>query len=104
MQTEFDERRAIIDQRGNRRGDHPANINQVTAAVSEQESLADQIQRLRVECKWSIEKLAAKTGLDERTVKRHLSGHSVPHLSNLSLYEQAFSKALKKEVVISKMP
>jgi ribosome-binding protein aMBF1 (putative translation factor) len=68
------------------------------------ETIAAQIQRLRIESKWTIERLAAKVGLDESTVKRHLAGKQTPHLSTISLYEQAFSKALKKEVVINKTP
>jgi hypothetical protein len=67
-------------------------------------ALASQIQRLRLECKWSIEVLAAKTGFDNRTVGRHLSGETKPHLRNIGTYEQAFSKALKREVVINNLP
>ena len=68
------------------------------------ETIAAQLQRLRMECNWTIEKLAAKTGFDEKTVKRHLSGRVSPRLGNLTIYQQAFSKALKREVVIEKMP
>jgi len=68
------------------------------------ETIAAQLQRLRLECNWTIEKLAAKTGFDEKTVKRHLSGRVSPRLGNLTIYQQAFSKALKREVVIEKMP
>jgi hypothetical protein len=68
------------------------------------ETIATQILNLRLACNWTIEKLAAKTGFDEKTVKRHLSGRVIPRLGNLSIYEQAFSKALKREVVIKKMP
>jgi hypothetical protein len=68
------------------------------------ETIAAQLQRLRMECNWTIDKLAAKTGFDEKTVKRHLSGRVSPRLGNLTIYQQAFSKALKRDVVIEKMP
>jgi len=68
------------------------------------ETIAKQIQKLRLECNWTIEKLAAKTGFDEKTVKRHLSGRMMPRLGNLTVYEQAFSKALNRQVVIEKTP
>jgi ribosome-binding protein aMBF1 (putative translation factor) len=68
------------------------------------ETVGDQIQRLRRECNWTIERLAEKVGLDESTVKRHLAGKQTAHLSTISLYQQAFSKALKKDVFISKTP
>jgi hypothetical protein len=82
---------------------HPLPRTTVTPA-QETPSIASQIQRLRLECKWSIETLAAKTGFDDRTVRRHLSGETKPHLRNIGTYEQAFSKALKREVVIDNMP
>jgi len=77
---------------------HPTSVPAPT------ETVAAQIQRLRLECKWSIEQLAAKTGFDERTIRRHLSGKTTPHLRNIGIYEQAFSKAMKREIVINKMP
>jgi hypothetical protein len=67
-------------------------------------TIEEQIQTLRDECKWTIEILASKTGFDEKTVKRHLSGRAMPHLRNLSVYQRVFSKALKREVVIKKTP
>ena len=68
------------------------------------ETIAAQIQRLRMECNWTIEMLTSNTGFDEKTVKRHLSGRSIPHLRNVTVYQRVFSKALKREVVINKMP
>jgi DNA-binding XRE family transcriptional regulator len=64
-------------------------------------SVAEQIKQLRKECKWTIPRLAAKVGLDETTVKRHLSGKQTPHFSNVICYQKAFSQALKREIVIS---
>lgn len=68
------------------------------------ETIAAQLQRLRIECNWTIEKLAEKTRFDEKTVKRHLSGRANPRLGNVAKYKIAFSKELKREVVIAKTP
>ena len=81
-----------------------ASPEPVTPPIPPGETIAAQLQRLRLECNWTIEKLAAKTGFDETTVKRHLSGRVIPRLGNLTTYQQAFSKALKHEVVIEKTP
>ena len=67
-------------------------------------TLAEQIQNLRLECNWTIEVLARKTGFDEKTVKRHLSGSALPRLGNLAIYQQAFSKALSRQILIEKTP
>lgn len=69
-----------------------------------EETLPAQIHRLREECRWSVETLAGAVDLDLRTVTRHLSGKTKPHLRNISAYERAFSKALNRRVVIKKMP
>jgi len=76
----------------------------IVSASDNKETVAAQLQMLRTECNWTIEKLAAKTGFDEKTVKRHLSGRASPRLGNLTVYERAFSKALKRDIVIKKMP
>lgn len=67
-------------------------------------TLGEQIQNLRLECNWTIEVLARKTGFDEKTVKRHLSGSAMPRLGNLAIYQQAFSKALNRQILIEKTP
>jgi len=86
------------------RGAHPIPPPVAPSPSTPAETIAAQIQRLRLECKWTEEKLAEKTGFNVRTVRRHLSGDSIPHLGNVTVYEQAFSKALKKQVVMKKMP
>lgn len=65
-----------------------------------QPSLVSQLQRLRDECRWSIEQLADAVSMNPRTVARHLSGDSVPHPRNIAAYERAFSKQLKKQIVL----
>jgi hypothetical protein len=67
------------------------------------ETIAAQIQRLREECRWTIEKLAEVTGMSTSAVARHLSG-KMPYARNISAYERAFSKQLKTNIVIKKMP
>jgi hypothetical protein len=67
-------------------------------------SIAAQLQELRTESRWTFDELAAKVGLDIRTVQRHVAGTSVPYSRHLTAYEAAFSKHLKKQVVIRKLP
>lgn len=74
------------------------------SAAPPEETIAAQLQRLRLECNWSAEKLSEAVDFDLRTVTRHLAGRTIPHLRNISAYERVFSKALKRQVVINKMP
>ena len=67
------------------------------------ETVAVQLQKLRDECRWTIEDLASATGLSDRQIARHLSGEYRPLPRNISAYEREFSKRLKRQVVINKM-
>jgi hypothetical protein len=67
------------------------------------ETIAAQLQRLREECRWTIPELAEAADLSSRQVSRHLSGTFQPLPRNISAYERAFSKHLKRKVVINKM-
>jgi Helix-turn-helix domain len=69
-----------------------------------EETIAAQLQRLREECRWTIPKLAEAAGIDPSTVSRHLSGRFIPYARNISAYERIFSKKLKRQVVMNKMP
>jgi DNA-binding transcriptional regulator YiaG len=68
------------------------------------ETTGAQIKRLREECRWTIEELAAIVDLNARTVSRHESGETKPYKRNTSTYERIFSKQLERRVVINKMP
>jgi len=68
------------------------------------ETIAAQLQKLRDECRWTIPQLAEAVRIDPRTVDRHLAGDFSPYPKTLSAYERAFSKHLKRKVVIKKMP
>ncbi len=72
-------------------------------AITPEETIAAQLQKLRDECRWTIEDLAEATGISVRSIARHLSGKFVPYVRNISAYERAFSKQLKRQVVINKM-
>src|SRR5208282_3489572 len=61
-----------------------------------------QLHSLREECRWTVEELANKTRLSVRSVHRHLAGKP-PLDRNITAYERAFSKQLKRQVVINKM-
>jgi hypothetical protein len=80
----------------------PAEPKPVPAAPPE-ETVAAQLQRLRDECRWTITELAEAADLSTRQVARHLSGKFQPLPRNISAYERAFNKRLKRQVVIKTM-
>ena len=58
------------------------------------------IDRLRKECGLTFEELADETGIDERTIRRHVKGGGM-RLSTRELYAQAFTKKLSRPVTIT---
>ena len=74
------------------------------APKPKQETIGEQIKRLREECHWTAEELASKMNLDERTVRRHEGDEVNPYPRTLRGYERVFSKQLDRKIVISKMP
>jgi hypothetical protein len=69
-----------------------------------EETIAVQLKRLRDECDWTIPALPEAVNLDVSTVARHLSGQCIPYARNISAYKRVFSKELKRQVLIDKMP
>ena len=67
------------------------------------EAVGAQIDRLRKECQLTPDDLAEGVEIDVRSVRRHLSGDSVPYDRNLWAYERLFSKLLQRQVFIRKM-
>ena len=67
-------------------------------------SIGQQIEALRQDCRWSLEKLAEMIGKHESTVKRHIAGKMEPTLKTLGVYEKVFSKQLGKQILIHKTP
>lgn len=63
-------------------------------------SVASQIEQLRVECRLTVEQLADKMKLEPRSVYRHLAG-TKPRIGHLGAYENVFSELLGRKVVIS---
>lgn len=76
------------------------NPDEGNPPVASEESVPTQLQRLRHECRWTIEDLSAATNISSRQVARHLSGEFKPLARNISAYERAFCKRLKRQVVI----
>lgn len=83
--------RATSPSHGSRRNSTPA------------ETIAQQIERLRVECDWKLEVLAEMADISVRTAQRHVSGVTKPSARLLARYERIFSKQLKIKVVIEKL-
>jgi DNA-binding XRE family transcriptional regulator len=67
------------------------------------ETIGQQIKRLRLECRLTVEELAPQVNLEPRSVQRHESGKALPYPRYLAAYERYFSKHLKREVVIKKL-
>ena len=61
---------------------------------------AQNIQKLSMECGWSLRMLAKKTGLDEKQVRSHLNGKTAPRPQTLKVYADAFAKALQRSVTV----
>jgi DNA-binding transcriptional ArsR family regulator len=77
----------------------------IAQTVETIETIAEQLRRLRAESRLTVEALTeALTGIDQRSVERHLSGDTIPRIGNIGAYERVFSKQLKRQVVISIMP
>lgn len=68
------------------------------------ETIAKQLQDLRIESSLTVEQLAEKVGLAPRSVYRHLSGEAIPNRRHVAIYEKAMSNALHKEVRIKTSP
>jgi hypothetical protein len=87
----------------NRSSPQPSSES-VTPPIAPTETIASQIQRLRIECGLTEEQLAEEINLDIRTVQRHLASDSIPRALVLRKYEKVFSKLLNKNIVIRQMP
>jgi hypothetical protein len=76
----------------------------LTLASPPKETIATQLQRLRLECDLTEEALAEQVNMDIRSVQRHLAGETVPRALSFSKYEKTFSKLLNRKIVIHSMP
>ncbi|MGO4880158.1 MAG: helix-turn-helix domain-containing protein [Bryobacteraceae bacterium] len=71
---------------------------------SPSETVGQQIERLRTECRLSVEELAELMDLDPSTISRHQTNTLTPSLRHLGRYDKVFSKQLKRNIVIQKTP
>ena len=62
------------------------------------ESIGAQIKAYILEARLRPEDIAEEIGIQPRNVYRHLSGETLPTLSNIGKYESALSKHLKRTV------
>ncbi len=79
-------------------GTPPAESPQVP-----KESVAAQLVRLKEEAHLTVQELGDLIGLEDRSIRRHLSADAIPYDRHLRAYEREFSKLLKRKVVISKL-
>lgn len=98
---------AIRDLERKKELDHERQLSEIRTSgppISPPETIAAQLERLRNECRWTIPKLAEFVGVDSRSVDRHLAGSVTPSHKSMSAYEHAFSKHLKRQIVLKQMP
>jgi hypothetical protein len=58
------------------------------------------IDRLRKECGWSFDALAAQTGIDKKLILSHINKGAKPTLRILKEYAQAFSNGLQRAITV----
>ena len=80
------------------------SLGESRAPEPEPETVGQQIDRLRDECRMRAEDLAELLDCDPTTVYRHVSGSMTPRLKTLGAYERVFSKSLNRKVVIHRTP
>ncbi len=66
----------------------------VEAALNTQKSIGARIRELRKRAGLTIEELAAKTGISERSVSAHEAGQKIPRASSLGEYQSVFEQEL----------
>jgi hypothetical protein len=66
------------------------------------ESVGEQIDRYRGECRMTLEDLARDIGVTLRTVQRHIVDAHQPSARHVSAYERSFSSVLKRDVIIER--
>jgi hypothetical protein len=80
------------------------DANPPEIAPVRRESVGEQIDRYREESRLPVEALAEAIKANIRTVERHIADEGTPALRHLGGYERVFSRALKRRIVINKMP
>jgi hypothetical protein len=72
-------------------------------AKSYKTNLGRNVDRLRRECGWSFDELAAKTGLDKKLILGHVNGGKSAHLKTVKTYALAFEKKLNRPVTVAEL-
>ena len=80
--------------------DTPSPLPAARPESQKAETVGEQIDSLRAECRYTVEELAEKLGIQPRSVYRHLSGEAIPRKPHLGAYERVFSERLGRKVFI----
>jgi len=64
-------------------------------------TVGERIDTLRLECGWSQDVLAKKTGLDKKNVQRHILNRAEPNPNTLKLYADAFNRELRRPINVA---
>jgi hypothetical protein len=63
------------------------------ASAKYRQNVAANLNRIMTNLGWVVKTVSDKTGIEERTVRRHLNAENLPEEDTLGLYAAAFSKA-----------
>jgi hypothetical protein len=66
-----------------------------------EESVAEQIKRLRIECRLTWQNLADALGVDVRSIHRHRTG-AIPRATQIAAYEKLFSEKTGRPVTLKR--
>ena len=75
-----------------------ADLKSPGEPVEKHGSLASNLNRLRLECGWSLDELTQQTGIEKKLVLRHVNQGKKAHPGTLAKYARAFSRQLKRDI------
>lgn len=77
------------------RGNPPARNHKTALALN--------VDRLRMECGWSFNRLSKVSGVDKKAVLRHVNAGGRAKVRTLNAYAEAFSKELHRTVTAEEL-
>jgi hypothetical protein len=78
-------------------------LTQKIAPRTHKTALGRNIDRLRMECGWSLNELTKKTGLEKKQILSHLKHGKGAHPTTMKVYADAFTKALDRHITVNEL-
>jgi hypothetical protein len=78
----------------------PIETKPAVQPESTEETIGNQIERLRIECDVTVESLAEALQVDVRQIYRHQAGETTPRKTNLGAYQKFFSERLNRTITL----